>query len=78
MVTADTATSPRVVHHDIESGPRGPADPGGSEMADKKIQPKAPEKTEAAAGARESAERETLRQQKRKSVKRAQLRKSVR
>ena len=46
-------------------------------MAEKKIQPKAPEKAEPAAGARESAERETLRKQRRKSVKRAQLRKSV-
>ena len=46
-------------------------------MADKKIQPKAPEKAEPAAGAREAAERETLRKQKRKTVKRAQLRKSA-
>jgi hypothetical protein len=39
-------------------------------MADKKIQPEAPDKAAAAAGTRESAERETLRKQKRKSVKR--------
>lgn len=40
-------------------------------MAEKKIQPKAPEKAEPAAGARESAERETLRLAKRRSNKRA-------
>lgn len=39
-------------------------------MADKKIRPEAPEKVAAAAGTRESAERETLRTQKRTSVKR--------
>lgn len=55
----------------LRDGPRGPADPGGSGMADKKIQPKAPEKAEPAAGARESAERETLKKSyKKKSYKR--------
>jgi hypothetical protein len=44
-------------------------------MADKKIDPKAPAKDAAAAGTRETAERETLRKQKRKSVKRKQKRK---
>jgi hypothetical protein len=49
-----------------DDGPRGPQRPGGREMADKQIKPKAPEKTEPAAGARDAdeAKRDTLRVRK--------------
>ena len=40
----------------------GPRSGGGTEMAEKKIKPKAPEKAEPAAGAREASERGTLKQ----------------
>jgi hypothetical protein len=49
-------------------GTGGVQETGGSEMAEKKIQPKAPEKAEPAAGAREATKRDNL--QKKRGLQR--------